>query len=482
MSQIDDNFKYTDRRNGSDLYFSKGGVYTPNQLRDKDRDLALEDYFNTHPAFGITSRDQIVNPVELLSQMPYGNSVKERKRYAEDLAKLEELQKQQQASYDEWYNSPEQQNIRDRQAGLNPDIVGLSGSETEQTPVGGADPLANVPSNSERFSSFAAGIGSLVSGVAGMASLPSLFSTSKLVSAQAKAQELANLSTFEQMVGSEISSRLSDAITAALDSGADSYDIADFFGDDKNFDGVFDTYAPTDSSRYRSSFANVRNRLQKNLAEAYEQGRVTSQNRSSFSALAADPRNSSDFLIQVAATKPYMEAQLKLEKAIMNYQTILNDYNAEYQKGLNVNTAIDAANAQGDYNKQYFEELDGKKAAAYENLLKEVDSIGLELEKMIRDNYRTLYKGNENNLTGVSVAYLYRNAPSGWKDYFLANSVIVTEEASKTIDPTTGLFNSGNPLQDYILNPTGVGMPYLGSSGAAAFVPPGSVASAWKFK
>lgn len=470
MSEIDDKLKYNDRRNGSDLYFVDGGVYLPNQLRDHDRDLAIQDYLNTHSATNITSRDQIVNPVELLSQMEYGNSAKERKRYEEDLAILEELQKQQQASYDEWYNSPEQQNIRDRAAGLNTDILGLSGSETAQTPVGGADPLANVPSTGEQFTNIASGITSLVSGVASMASLPSAFANFKLLNSQVHAQELQNLKDFESLAGGEISSRLSDSISTALDSGDAAFDIASWFADEKNFEGIFESYSPNDNHRYRSSFANVRKRMQQNLGRAYEQGKVTNENKSSFAAMAADPRYSSDFLIQVAATKPYMEAQLKAEKAIADYQAYLNEWNLKYQEGLNVDTAVDVANSRNEYDSEYYAALDAEKSARYQNLMNEVEAIGLELERAIRSNYKTLYEGNENNLTGVSVAYLYRNAPTGWKDFYLVNSHLLIEQGAN-VNPSTGLPNTGSVVQNYLYNPTGAAAP---PDPAYNFIPPGA--------
>lgn len=440
--------------------WEKGLLITPGDpgkaIERLDRDKKIDSLIQNLSTTGITSREQIINPDLIMSDFNFGNSVSERKRYEEIRNSLLEIQKQQDAAYQEWYESPEQQNIRDRAAGLNTDILGLSGSESAVTDVGSESALSQIPSNADRFSAIGSGITSLVNSVAAMASLPSSFANFKLVNSQLQAQELQNLKDFESLAVGEISSRLSDSISSALDGGEAAFDIASWFADEKNFEGIFESYSPKDNARFRSSFANVRKRLQQNLGKAYEQGKVTNENKSSFAAMAADPRYSTDFLIQVAATKPYMEAQLKVEKAIADYQAYLNEWNLKYQQGLNVEIAVDVANQQNQYNSEYYDQLDSEKAARYQNLMNEVESIGLELEKSIRSNYKTLYEGNENNLTGVSVAYLYRNAPSGWKDYFLANSNLLLNSGISSIDPDTGVPDTGSKIQDWSINPLGV--------------------------
>lgn len=448
-------------------------------LSPSSRPTNVKQYLSSQNV-NVTSRDDIINPYEVIKGFIYTNDALGRRQYNEDLAALEAFQAQQQASYDEWYNSPEQQNIRDREAGLNPDILGLSGSSVGDTSQVSADPLSNVPSDGERFANIASGITSLVNGVASMASLPSAFSSFKLLNSQVQAQEIQNLKDFESLAGGEISSRLSDSISSALDGGAAAFDIASWFADEKNFEGIFESYSPKDNARFRSSFANVRKRMQQNLGKAYEQGKVTNENKSSFAAMAADPRYSTDFLIQVAATKPYMEAQLKAEKAIADYQAYLNEWNLKYQQGLNVETAVDVANQQNQYNAEYYEQLDAEKAARYQNLQNEVEAIGLELERSIRSNYKTLYDGNENNLTGVSVAYLYRNAPTGWRDYFKANAFLMIENGltENYVNPETGMVDTGSKIQDWFMNPTGSPFPSLGS--AQSFVPTNSPASMFK--
>lgn len=424
----------------------------------------------------ITSRDQIINPYSVVNPDWYGDSDSERMAYESDLTFAKQLAEQQTAAYQDFYNSDQQKAIRMQKAGLNPDILGTNGaSDASGIQSPDAMPGSFRPSEAERTSMMFGNISSLVSGIASVASLPNLFATTKLAATQVAAQELANNSAFEDLVGSEISSRLSDSITAALDAGEASFDLASWFKDEANFEGIFESYAPSDTSRYRSSYNNARNRVQKNLAAAYDQGKVTAENRGSFAALAADPRSSSDLLIQVAATQPYMQAQARLEKAVAEYQAYLNEWNLRYQEGLDVNKAVDVANAQNDYNADYYKQLDSEKAAKLQNLIYEVNAIDQEMRKTIKNNYRILYDRDPYSVVGMSAAYLYNDAPRSWGDYWKAAASIVIDDTFN-YNPTTDEYNTGNRFLDWLSNPVGGAKPNNLSTGAAAFIPPGSPA------
>ena len=377
MGQVDEDLQYKDRRNGSSLYFLKDGTYTPNQLRDKDRDLALEKYFSTHSASNITSRDQIVNPVALLSQMSYGNSARERRRYQEDLAKLEELQKQQQASYDEWFNSPEQQAIRDREAGLNPDLIGLSGSETGQTPVGGADPLSNVPSNGDIFNQISSGASSLFSAATSLVGLPVQFKQSSFLSKQLEGQQLTNdalqlgnISAFEQIASKGISDKFATFHAAETAAGR-VVDVASWFSDDNNFTDILQSYAPSDDPRYQHALNRVRKGSEAIIAQSYATNNQKLTNQSNFARNLANPYTDSDTLVMSAAFEPIANAIFELEKQTTEFQKMVNDTKMKYMENLDPTGLAESFNesqAQEALLKGHQAVIEGAKRYAYENL------------------------------------------------------------------------------------------------------------------
>lgn len=452
MGQIDDDLQYKDRRNGSSLYFVDGGVYTGKQLRDKDRDMALQNYFNTHSASNITSRDQIVNPVALLSQMSYGNSAKERKRYNEDLAKLEELQKQQQASYDEWYNSPEQQAIRDREAGLNPDLVGLSGSGTEQTPVGGADPLANVPSNGDIFSQIASGASSLFSAATSLAGLPVQFKQSSLLSNQLKGQQLTNdalqlgnISAFEQIASKGISDKFATFHAAETAAGR-AVDVASWFADDNNFTDILQSYAPSDDPRYQHALNRVRKGSEAIIAQSYATNNQKLTNQSNFARNLANPYTDPDTLVMSAAFEPIANAIFELEKQTADFQKMVNDTKMQYMEGLDPTGISESFNQSQAYDallKGHQAVIEGAKRYAYENL-------------------KATYELYPNEPAGEkALALLMGHYPSGLEQFLVSY--------------VSGLIHPGVTPDPSHTNPPAFTGATPGSNVMRGFIPPGSV-------
>ena len=93
-------------------------------------DAFINNLLNDPDLYNITDRSQIINPEEILSRFKFGTSDAEVARYNKALQALRNIQAQQEAAFEEWYNSTAQQAIRDRQAGLNTDILGISGQST----------------------------------------------------------------------------------------------------------------------------------------------------------------------------------------------------------------------------------------------------------------------------------------------------------------------------------------------------------------
>ena len=308
-------------------------------------------------------------------------------------------------------------------------MLGVEGSQGSDTNPLQGTPYDGIPTRGQQFANVASGIGSLVSSVASVASLGNLFSSigltkaqTGLVKSQESASKLGLLSAFEQLASGEISSRLSDAVSGLA--AGESLDIAEWFSNDVNFEGIFEAYSPEDTPVYRQAFNNLRSRRQRSLGAAYEQGKLTAQYQTDFASLVADPNYSADMLIQIAQLKPFMNAQFELRKARVAYETKLNQWNLEYQDALSVADAVHAANATNQYNAAYFTELDGKKKALEDNFRAESEAIRLRMRKSIDNNLLEIYKQHPHDMKGIAAAYTFGDGV-GMKWYeFMTSSAI----------------------------------------------------------
>lgn len=407
MSQIDDFFR---------TYFRVESykVNPENHFQDIVSELESDsDLYN------ITDRSQIINPESLLQQVAIGTGANSRALYNKYLAILNNIKSQQEAAYQEYYNSPEQQVIRDKAAGLNPDILGVSGSQAAQAAVmNEGSPYDGLPTQEEldaqKSQVNTARIQSVVSmfgAVGQLASIPftisSLISGKNLTDLQSGSQTLANLSSFEDLVSNEISSRLSDAIDSGIESG-NGLDIAEWFGNDENFNNILETYRPDAGLMYDSSFANVRKRMQKNLAKAYENGKVTADNRYSFAALLADPRVSRDVVLQAAYMQPYVSSEIARSKAFNDFESVLYNWNKEFQLGKDVKTSIEEFNNIANYNADYYENLKAEVIAAAANFKATDDSIRYQFSSSVQQNLMDVYKRYPYDLNGYAAIYMSR--------------------------------------------------------------------------
>lgn len=417
-----------------------------NQISDSTKKSKLDDFVSSiYDILGsssdVTDRNDIINPEKLLEGFDWSTSTEDQAQYNRLLQLLRNYQSQQEASYQEWYNSTEQKVLRDRVAGLNTDILGVSDSQASEAGVGAGSPFEGVTSQEEinvqkqqiknqRFANLISSIGTIANLASAFSGLSTLPLQKDLLKSQADSQNLGNLASFEAMVGTEISSRLSDNIASAISLGQ-SLDINEWFGNESNFNNVFEAYAPSDIPAYRNAFANVRKRMQSSLGRAYEQGKVTAENQGSFSSLVADPTYSADQLIQIAQLRPYMEARKELQLARDKYEKTLNDWNTKYREALSVRSAVDAANAQSDYDAEYYRNMDAERQAAYDMLLKESQSIASKMQKAIDSNFLEIYNQNSHNMKGISAAYLFSSgASSSWGEYFASYSLAELQDVS----------------------------------------------------
>lgn len=403
----------------------------------------------------ITSRDQIINPEEILSLKDYGNSSLERSYYEEDLAALRNYQKQQEAAYLDWYNSAEQQVIRQREAGLNPDLVGIDGELGTQTESSVSSPFENSMTDEQiraqkvqNAMSILSGIGSVIGGISSVAGLVNSFAQVGLVKSQTKQTELTNANLFQQLVHKDVAGRVANAVSAATSAGK-SFSIEDFFADANNFAGVFDAYAPMDTPQYRSLYDTTLKQTQSLLGSAFDVNKGVAGSQTEFSKLVANPYYSDDVVLQVGMLEPVMAAFEKQSLVQAQFRTFADEMRIKYGEGIDIEGAIQAANAgfgsaaaESSYLEDYFKNMDGEDIAKFDSLMKESQSILDNIEASIKDNLFQIWKQNPSSQRGLSASYmLLGQAPMSIKDWL--QMFITAPRGSNSVSVGSGSLNNG---------------------------------------
>lgn len=412
----------------------------------------------------ITSRDQIIDPYSLVNMANYRKTRAGIAQYNSDLQQAQQYAERQEAAYLEWYNSPEQQAIRDREAGLNPNLVGLSGSEGVDTQQNPNSPVAGMQTNGQlalesintalNIMQTVASVGSFAAG------LPNIGKQGELLDTQIEAMKLGNITAFEQIAHNAIASNFATFHAAATAAG-DAVDVAKYFADDKNFEDIIPSYAPSDSPMYRNALARVRKGSESIIADAYKTNAESLGNQISFAKKLANPYTDPNTLVMAACFEPVMNAIFDAEKEELEFQKLVRDKKKEYMSSIDASEAGEIFMSelrQMQMQRNHQNIIDGAKAYVYENL------------KMIyqRDGFYT---------------------PAGLQSGTLIMGHFPNTAAQIVANYLTGLLGStmekGNPLEGTPIefgSASGVGLPTLGSNGAGAFVPPNSAVTFGKVK
>lgn len=133
--------------------------------------------------------DVIPNPSKVVDPRDYGRSKRQQQLYQADLAAW---QWESQLAYQEYlrqheeeYNSPEQQVLRMKEAGLNPDILGgvSSGEASEIASTPTSQPIDSIPRDGRVYNQIKAGfdtvLNSVIGGVQTIQSLQNVFQSSQ---------------------------------------------------------------------------------------------------------------------------------------------------------------------------------------------------------------------------------------------------------------------------------------------------------------
>lgn len=448
MGQIDD---YISRRGSS----SGSGTRRVGSIRDgingaSDRPWSWQNWLESYTSgdyLNITDRSQIINPEEILSQGNWTNSAESIAEYNKALQALRNIQAQQEAAYEEYYNSPINQVQRDQVAGLNPDILGLSGSQSAQAGVGESQPYSGLPTSeqllfqSEQIKQQK--FQNIISALSAVTSLATAFSTIPLNIQNAKnakkagenldlqnialgfsneALDLANQNSFGASMAKDIAGLLSTAQQKHLDSDSTApFDLDAWFADDSNFSSLEAIYGS--SPRYASTLAHQRKAVLEHQKNAAISQKDFASNTFGLGEIISSPYYSPDQKLTMIQLKPFTIACAKAEQAEVSLSTTISNIKKQYADGLDVSKAIDAANTHSSYQADYFSEADGKKVAAYEQFLRDVAVPGYEMEKAINQGYLDYFNTDPSGEAGWKAAYLYgsKGGASWHEAYMLRN-------------------------------------------------------------
>lgn len=364
------------------------------------RDAALSQLGNVG---SITSRDQIINPYEMITPDMYRNTRAGRAQYESDLASLFELQKQQNAAYEEWYESPEQQAIRDRSAGLNPDLLGLSDGEAAEAAPGEAVPGQGLPTNGEMIAngvtSIASLLSSVVGGVASLAALPSTISANVASAGVSRslstAQDIRNTSDLSTIIGDEISALYGAALQDTLDNPDTPFDTDAWFADDANFSVLRESYGKFPN--FDAVLSSQRKQILRHKRNAAQLQKDWASDQFDFGMIYSDPYFSPSQKIMIPQQSELQGYFRDVDVARAKYEKTLYEIEEQIKRGLDVDTAVDAANAQNEY----LANIDGRKKAAQEAFMRDCEVARL---KRIRRMHDHLFKAFENDPTSAEAA------------------------------------------------------------------------------
>lgn len=414
---------------------------------------------------GITSRDQIINPYEILNIAAYKNTARGQARYQEDLNELLAIQAQQQAAYDEWYNSEQSQVDRQRAAGLNPDLLGVEAGMAADTQSPDASPLEGVPTNGEIFSQVASGVSAIVGNIASVAALPSQIGAARsalnLSKSQTTGQNLSNLLAAEGAMFGGISNMVSDAAVLAAQNG-EKFDFNKYLSD-TDFSDVFHTYAPPGSNiengPYAAAFRRAKNAVQKHRAAAYSLGKVSTDSQTEFGRVMADPYADADVLVQIAYLEPIAKAMRQIDELSAQFNITKLNLQQTYVDGLDgdlaaqdFNQRLSASIAKGKYDVNYYENFKGDEIAALDLAIKKSQSIISGAAAAIKDNYTKMWQNK--NLTyaqRMAAQYMVMDGISKkWSDWLVAYNAangITAPPSDKSVYQTDFIGNGSNNEQ-----------------------------------
>ena len=447
------------KRYGYSDYERRSEAKDYNVLDDQwlNYDLRLQQIL--HSDIGkITSRSQIYDPYQLVQLAMYGNDAEGQAHYNADLAAAKSFVARQEAAYQEWYDSPEQKVARERAAGRNPDLMDISGTSGAAQPnIPEGSPIQGIPTSEQIVANSISGIAGIIGSLSSVASLATAFSSFGLVDAQKDllfsqsglidAQKgligaqsdlipgqlsginLSNLERLQNLLSSDISDLLATAVDKHFNSdSSDPFDYDTWFANDDNFSPLAPVYGNFDN--YDTALALARKqslRYHKNASTLQKDALAEDFN---FASIAADPRLSPSQKLTAIQIRPYMSACIAADKARNDLSRYLSDYEISVKELVSksdVAGAINASNkaiiSESEYKQGYYDNVDPKLVAEFEQFLRNTQSIAYKLENRINEGYISLYDSDPDGYNGARAAFLYGSKGGHtWQDAFMLHN------------------------------------------------------------
>lgn len=387
----------------------------------------------------VTDRSQIINPNEVVNPDNYGLGRRERLRYESDLAQAKLYAEQQEAAYQEWYDSPAQQAARQREAGLNPDLMGVEQSQASDVAQPDSSPMSNIPSNLDVASTALGSLGSIASVLSGVSGIMSTISSIGLQSAQkhlidqqADGQFLNNIDSFRR----QSYAALSDHLANAIRTGGDSFNIDDYYAQD--FNDLYSSLSPSDDPRYRQSFDDLKSSSQKIFTDAYKELASTEDGRNTYLRRLASGYYSDDDDEMVGQLGIVVQAEEELFRISMDLQKSVADIKKRYMNNLDVDSAASAVNDENEYKSEYYGALDGEIIAQIHTAVKRASSVITSSKSDVYSYLRRQFKRAPLPQVKQRVGWqIVAGSSFGWEDHLLATcsnlfTPIINEVKSRT--------------------------------------------------
>lgn len=395
----------------------------------------------------ITSLDQVINPYDYAKQYLGDDSAEGRAKYLHYLEEGKYIQQMQMAAYQNWYNSPEEVAKREREAGLNPDLIGLeSGNESATASAPETSGVAALPTEEALRSQRIQNIMSIVNGFSQVAGLATSFANLSLVkpqrdlmTSQSVQGQLENIATQEALFGHGISSRLADAIGAVADGQV--FDADKWFSDESNLSGLYEAFASSDTPQNKAIFQNLLRNRESLLSQANEIAAQRAKNQTEFAKSSNASHYSPDINIQHQMLSPVMDALQRLDEIKVSFEQEVINMKKEYMKNLDpaklaeLQNAIAAGGiAEAGYEEDYFTELNGQLMASYERMIKSCENVKSTMTKAIYNNLFTTYNQNPMSTEGIASSYLLlQGAHITWAEYLAAYGLILPPPPKVTL-------------------------------------------------
>ena len=373
--------------------------------RDAQREL---DKSLSGPIGSITSRDQIIDPYALVDPNNYAKTRKGIASYEADLASAERYAEQQEAAYKEWYESPEQQVARDRQAGLNSDLVGASTSEAADVEPSSRNPLEGISTNGQVFSNFFASAINTLSAISGLSSAFSSVSLNKSIQ---EGQDLGNRDALKRILASDISDSLGSALQSALSLGEE-FDLEGWFSNDENFSKLRDSYGSYSS--FDSALSLAREQSLRHYSSAVELQKNAAQGTWDLANIVSDPRYSPSQVLTMIHLQPYTEAVVEQRAALIELEKVIAEYNKDVYnaknptiEGVSATLGQIADAAESQYSADYYDQLDGKLFAAFEQYIQKCSLAGHTMSSKVNSHYLDMFTKDPSGEDAWKAAYLF---------------------------------------------------------------------------